>query len=215
MAARKKGKAEQKGKDFPRGFIWGAAASAYQIEGAYNEDGKGESVWDLYCNQLKIAANGETGNVAIDHYHRYKDDVKIMKELGLKAYRFSIAWTRILPAGVGAKNQKGIDFYHRLISELLAAGIEPIPTLYHWDFPRALSDSGGWSNRASIDWFAEYAGVCFKAFGDRVKTWITLNEPWVDSYAASYWLGKPSAESLARSTVAAHHQMLAQARAIE
>jgi len=217
MIGKKTGKrprAEKKGGNFPANFLWGAATSAFQIEGAYNEDGKGESLWDFFGNHLKIIKNGATGNIAIDHYHRYRDDVKIMKDLGLKAYRFSIAWTRILPAGTGAVNQKGIDFYQSLINELFAAGIEPIPTLYHWDYPKALADQAGWLNRKSIDWFAEYAEVCFRSFGGRVKTWITLNEPWIDTFAPVYWLQKPTIETMARASQAAHHQMLAHSRAL-
>jgi beta-glucosidase/6-phospho-beta-glucosidase/beta-galactosidase len=130
-----------KGTDFPEGFIWGVATSAYQVEGAYREDGKGLSVWDTYTNKYNVA-NGETGNVAIDEYHRYKEDVAMLKEMGVKSYRFSISWTRILPSGTGEVNQKGIDYYNHLINELLSAGIEPVITLYHFDLPQALADRG-------------------------------------------------------------------------
>ncbi len=199
---------------FPKEFIWGGATSAYQIEGAYNEDGKGESLWDFYANHLQIIKDGATGNIAIDHYHRYRDDVRMMKGLGLKAYRFSISWTRILPSGIGPVNEKGIEFYQNLITELLAAGIEPIPTLYHWDYPKALADQSGWLNRKSPEWFAEYAKVCFQAFGDRVRTWITLNEPWVDAFASIYWLQKPTVDTMTRAVQIAHHQILGHCRAI-
>ena len=200
---------------FPQGFVWGAATSAYQIEGAWREDGKGESVWDVYSHSPGFVLNEDTGDVVIDHYHRYKQDVAIMKKMGLKSYRFSISWSRVLPKGIGEVNQKGLDFYGNLIDELLCAGVEPIITLYHWDFPKALSDKGGWHSRASIDWFREYAEVCFEAFGDRVKHWITFNEPWVDAYAPVFMLGKPSAEGMARATRISHHYLLSHAKAIE
>ncbi len=195
--------------------MWGVATAAYQIEGAWNEDGKGESVWDAYCHNTDIVLNGDTGDVACDHYHRYKEDVAIMKEMGLHSYRFSISWPRVIPEGSGAVNRKGIDFYSKLVDELIGAGIEPIITLYHWDFPKVLSDRGGWKNRESVDWFADYAEVCFKALGDRAKHWITFNEPWVDAYAPVFMLGKPSIEGMARATGISHHYMLSHAKAIE
>jgi beta-glucosidase len=173
---------------FPEEFLWGAATAAYQIEGAWDEDGKGESVWDVYCHTPGIVMNGDTGDVAIDHYHRFREDVAIMKEMGLQGYRFSLSWPRIIPEGAGDVN----DFYNNLIDELLDARIEPIITLYHWDFPKVLSDRGGWHDRSSADWFEEYAKVCFRNFGDRVKHWITFNEPWVDAYAPVFMLGKPT-----------------------
>ena len=159
-------------KGFPEGFLWGASTSAYQVEGAYNEDGKGLSVQDVHQ-----APEGITNfNVASDHYHRYKEDVALMKELGLKAYRFSIAWTRIIPDGSGEVNQKGIDFYNNLIDELVDAGIEPVVTMYHFDLPLALHKKGGWANRDTIDAFVKYAKVLFENYGDRVKYWLTINE---------------------------------------
>lgn len=159
-------------KGFPEGFLWGASTSAYQVEGAYNEDGKGLSVQDVHQ-----APEGITNfNVASDHYHRYKEDVALMKELGLKAYRFSIAWTRIIPDGSGEVNQKGIDFYNDLINELVKAGIEPVVTMYHFDLPLALHKKGGWANRDTIDAFVKYAKVLFENYGDRVKYWLTINE---------------------------------------
>lgn len=203
-----------KGTIFPKGFMWGAATSSYQIEGAWDEDGKGESVWDFYCHELKLAKDGDTGDVSIDHYHRYREDVKIMKELGLRTYRFSICWPRVIPAGIGEVNQKGIAFYNSLVDELLDAGIEPVICLYHWDYPKALMDKGGWSGRESVDWFVDYAEVCFQAFGDRVKNWLTLNEPWVDAYAAQFMLGKPSIKGMTRATSAAHHYNVCSAKAI-
>ncbi|WP_296879529.1 glycoside hydrolase family 1 protein [Thomasclavelia sp.] len=159
-------------KGFPEGFLWGASTSAYQVEGAYDEDGKGLSVQDVHQ-----APEGITNfNVASDHYHRYKEDVALMKELGLKAYRFSIAWTRIIPDGSGEVNQKGIDFYNNLIDELVDAGIEPVVTMYHFDLPLALHKKGGWANRDTIDAFVKYAKVLFENYGDRVKYWLTINE---------------------------------------
>lgn len=165
---------------FPPGFLWGAATAAYQIEGAWNEDGKGPSVWDMVCHEKPGAIRGgETGDVACDHYHRWTEDVALMQQMGLKAYRFSTAWSRVLPDGTGAVNQKGLDYYDKLVDGLLAAGIEPMLTLFHWDFPQALFERGGWLNRESVDWFADYAGIMAKKLGDRVRWWITLNEPQV------------------------------------
>ena len=162
---------------FDEKFLWGCASSAFQIEGAWNEDGKGESIWDRYCHEGGHILNNDTADVACDFYHRYKEDIAIMKQMGVKAYRFSLSWPRILPKGVGEVNQKGIDFYNTVIDELLKNGIEPCITLYHWDFPQALQDRGGWLNEESIGWFAEYAGVVSGAFSDRVTKFITLNEP--------------------------------------
>ena len=164
---------------FPEGFVWGAATASYQIEGAWNEDGKGPSIWDEFTHTPGKIKNGDTGDVACDHYHRYREDVALMKSLGLEAYRFSISWPRVLPEGQGAVNEAGLDFYSRLIDELLAAGITPTPTLYHWDLPLALHHLGGWPNVDTAGWFADYAELCFRRFGDRVSRWITLNEPQV------------------------------------
>jgi beta-glucosidase len=166
-------------REFPEGFLWGAATSAYQIEGAWDADGKGESVWDRYSHSGGRIARGETGDIACDHYHRMPSDVALMKELGLQAYRFSIAWTRVLPEGTGRLNEKGLGFYDRLVDELLAAGIKPNATLNHWDLPQALQDRGGWDNRDSASWFADYARAMFERLGDRVAMWATHNEPFV------------------------------------
>lgn len=162
---------------FQKDFAWGVATAAYQIEGAANEDGRGVSIWDVYSHRDGMTKDGDTGDVACDHYHRYKEDVALMKKLGIKAYRFSISWTRILPDGTGKINEKGIDFYNRLIDELLAADITPYITLFHWDYPQALYYKGGWLNAESPDWFAEYASVVVDRFSDRVKHFITFNEP--------------------------------------
>ncbi|MHA2231245.1 MAG: GH1 family beta-glucosidase [Candidatus Hodarchaeales archaeon] len=163
---------------FPEGFLWGAATSSYQIEGAWNEDGKGESIWDTAAHAGMIK-NGETGDVACDHYHRYNADVRLMKELGLNAYRFSVSWPRIFPSGRGTVNLKGVKFYDALVNELLKCGIEPVVTLYHWDLPQALQNIGGWINREVIAAYVEYASFMFNHFGDRVKKWITFNEPMI------------------------------------
>lgn len=164
---------------FPDKFIWGAATSSYQIEGAWNEDGKGTSVWDDICHNTKIVKNSDTGDIACDQYHRYKEDVEIMKDLGLSAYRFSVSWPRIFPSGKGNINIKGVEFYDNLINELIANEIEPVLTLYHWDLPLALHKIGGWKNREIIDDYVEYASFMYDHYGDRVKTWITFNEPLV------------------------------------
>ena len=163
---------------FPDGFIWGAATSAYQIEGAWNEDGKGESIWDRFSHTPGTIEDGSTGDVSCDHYHRWREDIALMKELGLEAYRFSVSWPRILPAGRGKVNQAGIDFYSRLVDGLLEAGIQPFPTLYHWDLPQGLQDEGGWEARSTAEAFVEYADVLSRHLGDRVNHWITHNEPF-------------------------------------
>ncbi|MBW1710066.1 MAG: beta-glucosidase [Deltaproteobacteria bacterium] len=164
---------------FPEDFLWGAATASYQIEGAANEDGKGVSIWDKFSHTPGKIKDGSTGDVACDHYHRYRDDVALMKRLKLRGYRFSISWPRILPGGKGRVNLEGLDFYSLLVDELLAANITPMATLYHWDLPQALEDRGGWANRDIASWFAEYTFAVVKHLGDRVKFWITLNEPQI------------------------------------
>ncbi|HEX7155030.1 MAG TPA: GH1 family beta-glucosidase [Thermoanaerobaculia bacterium] len=168
-------------RKFPHDFLWGAATSAYQIEGSPLADGAGPNIWQRFTHTPGLTVNNETGDIACDHYRRYRDDVKLMRDLGLTAYRFSIAWARILPDGTGRVNQGGLDFYNRLVDELLAHDIQPLVTLYHWDLPAALDDRGGWLNRDIADWFADYAQVCYRSLDDRVKMWATLNEPWVVS----------------------------------
>jgi beta-glucosidase len=162
---------------FPSDFLWGAATAAYQIEGAWNEDGKGESIWDRFCHTPGKITNADTGDVACDHYHRYPEDIALMRQLGLKAYRFSISWPRVLSAGFGRVNPAGLDFYDRLVDALLAANIEPFITLHHWDFPQALHERGGWINRDNLPYFADYTALMVKRLGDRVRRWATLNEP--------------------------------------
>jgi len=162
---------------FPDGFYWGVATASYQIEGAWNEDGKGPSIWDTFAHIPGKIKNGDTGDVAIDHYHRYKEDVQVMKDIGVNAYRFSVSWPRIFPQGTSTLNSKGIDFYDRLVDELRAAGIEPFATLYHWDLPQALQDKyGGWQSAETSKAFGDYAGYVAKSLGDRVKYFFTINE---------------------------------------
>ena len=164
---------------FPKNFMFGAATAAYQIEGGRGEDGKSDSIWDKFCDIPGKIDNGDTGNVACDHYHRVEEDIALMQELGLESYRFSVAWTRILPEGTGKVNEKGVAFYNKLIDGLLAAGIKPLLTCYHWDLPQCLQDRGGWLNPDSCKWYLEYAETLFKLFGDRVKDFLTFNEPFV------------------------------------
>ena len=165
--------------EFPPDFLWGTATSAYQIEGSPLADGAGPSIWHRFSHTPGFVRDGDTGDVACDHYHRFRDDIALMKSLGVNAYRFSIAWGRVVPSGFGNVNRAGLDFYARLVDTLLQNGIEPMATLYHWDLPAALDDRGGWLNPDIADWFAEYASVVFRALDDRVKLWVTLNEPWV------------------------------------
>jgi beta-glucosidase len=167
---------------FPKNFLWGAATSAYQIEGAWQEDGKGESIWDRFAHTPGNILDGDTGDITCDHYHRWQDDVQIMKDLGLRAYRFSISWPRVMPSGRKKINQAGLDFYSRLVDNLLAADIRPFVTLYHWDLPQVLQDEGGWSVRSTAEAFVEYADLVSRHLGDRVKNWITHNEPSVYAF---------------------------------
>jgi beta-glucosidase len=164
------------GRSFPKGFLWGSATASYQVEGAVNEDGRGPSIWDTFSHIPSKTNNGDTGDVADDHYHRYKEDVALMKALGLKTYRFSVAWPRVFPQGAGTPNPKGLDFYNRMLDELLAAGIEPYCTLFHWDLPQALEDKGGWQSRNTSEAFANYAGYVAEHLSDRVKHFMTMNE---------------------------------------
>jgi beta-glucosidase len=167
---------------FPHNFLWAAATAAYQVEGAWNEDGKGESIWDRFSHTLGKIEDGTTGDTACDHYHRYPDDIALMRQLGLKAYRFSIGWARVLPNGLGRINPQGLDFYDRLVDALCAANIEPFLTLYHWDLPQVLQDEGGWENRNTAYAFADYSALVVKRLGDRVKYWTTFNEPSVITF---------------------------------
>ncbi|MBW5423945.1 beta-glucosidase [Streptomyces sp. BG9H] len=195
---------------FPAGFLWGAATSAYQIEGAVREDGRTPSIWDTFSHTPGRTVGGDTGDVAVEHYHRYRDDVALMAELGLGAYRFSVSWPRVQPTGRGPAVQRGLDFYRRLVDELLARGIEPALTLYHWDLPQELEDAGGWPARETAYRFAEYAGLVAEALGDRVESWITLNEPWCSAFLG-YGSGvhAPGRTDPAAALQAAHHLNLA------
>jgi beta-glucosidase len=166
---------------FPPNFLWGAATASYQIEGAWGKDGKGESIWDRFSHTPGKITNGDTGDVACDHYHRYPEDIALMRQLGLKAYRFSTSWPRVIPTGRGLINPPGLDFYDRLVDGLCAANIEPFLTLYHWDLPQALQDAGGWENPDTCHAFADYAVLMVKRLGDRVRHWTTFNEPSVVS----------------------------------
>ncbi len=201
---------------FPDSFLWGAATSAYQIEGSPLADGAGPSIWQRFTHSPGLTANGDTGDVACDHYRRWRDDIALMRELGLNAYRFSISWSRILPSGTGAVNERGLDFYRQLVDELLEAGITPNVTLYHWDLPAALDDRGGWLNRDIADWFADYARVMFRALGDRVPMWATLNEPWVVT-DGGYLHGAlaPGHRNLFEAPIATHNLMRAHGAAVQ
>jgi beta-glucosidase len=201
---------------FPDGFLWGAATSAYQIEGSPLADGAGPSIWQRFAHSPGRTADGDTGDVACDHYHRYAQDVALMHDLGLTAYRFSVSWSRVLPNGTGAVNQKGLDFYERLVDALLQRGIEPSVTLYHWDLPAALDDRGGWLNPDIAHWFADYANVVFRALGDRVPMWTTLNEPWVVT-DGGYLHGKlaPGHRNLFEAPLASHNLLRAHGMAVQ
>ncbi|KRA20585.1 MULTISPECIES: GH1 family beta-glucosidase [unclassified Lysobacter] len=201
---------------FPEGFLWGAATAAHQIEGSPLADGAGPSIWTRFAHTPGMTLNGDTGDVACDHYRRWKDDVALMKRLGLQAYRFSVSWSRILPEGTGRVNQAGVDFYSRLVDELLANGIEPLLTLYHWDMPAALDDRGGWLNRDCADWFAEYGSVLYRALDGRVKKWVTLNEPWVIT-DGGYLHGAlaPGHRSRFEAPIASHNLMRAHGAAVQ
>jgi beta-glucosidase len=201
---------------FPDSFLWGTASSSYQTEGAWKEEGKGESIWDRFVHTPGNVKNGDTGDVACDHYHLYKKDVALMKTLGIQAHRFSISWPRVLPKGKGEINRAGLVFYNRLVDELLEAGIEPWVCLYHWDLPQALQEEGGWANRNIVQYFADYAGLMARELGDKVKRWLIFNEP-----RCAAWLGHltgihaPGIRNLATALQASHHLLLAQGKAIQ
>jgi beta-glucosidase len=201
---------------FPPDFVWGAATASYQIEGAADEDGRGESVWDRFCATPGKVRNGDSGAVACDFYHRYRDDVGLMKELGLNAFRFSIAWPRVMPAGRRPVNEAGLDFYDRLVDELLANDIEPYATLFHWDTPQALEDLGGWPSRGTAEAFAEYTEAVARRLGDRVRFWITHNEPWVHAWIGHSWgQHAPGRTSEGEAVAAAHHLLLSHGWAVD
>ncbi|HWK88891.1 MAG TPA: family 1 glycosylhydrolase, partial [Longimicrobium sp.] len=206
---------DARGERFPDGFLWGAATAAYQIEGSPLAEGAGPSNWHRFSHTPGMTHGGDTGDVACDHYNRWRGDLGLLGDLGVGAYRFSISWSRILPLGTGAVNQAGIDFYARLVDGLLERGIQPFPTLYHWDLPAALDDRGGWLNPDISGWFADYATVVFRALGDRVPMWSTLNEPWV-VMDAGYLHGThaPGHRSLFEPPRVAHNLLRAHAAAV-
>jgi beta-glucosidase len=195
---------------FPEGFVWGAATAAYQIEGAAREDGRGPSIWDTFSRTPGKVFKGHTGDVACDHYHRYVDDVAMMADLGLASYRFSVAWPRVQPDGTGPVNSRGLDFYDRLVDELIGKGIDPVVTLYHWDLPQTLEDLGGWASRDTAEAFADYALAVYARLGDRVRTWTTLNEPWCSAYLGyAGGIHAPGRRDPAAAFAAVHHLLLA------
>ena len=200
---------------FPKDFIWGTATSSYQIEGETPEAGRGECIWGHFARTPGKVINGETGQVACDHYYRYKDDVALIKSLGVSAYRFSVSWPRVIPQGIGTLNRAGLDFYSRLVDELLTSGITPYLTLYHWDLPWTLQEKGGWVNPDIAKWFADYTAVMTDSLGDRVKHWITINEPWCVSIL-SHMLGihAPGLKDPNMAFKAAHHTHMAHAAAM-
>jgi len=200
---------------FQDDFTWGVATSSFQIEGATREDGRGKSIWDTFCETPGNVDGFDNGDLACDHYHRFEEDIRIMQDLGVQSYRFSLAWPRMFPNGDSVREERGFAFYNRLIDALLEAGIKPLATLYHWDLPQALQDKGGWANRNIVAAFKDYASACAEAFGDRVIDWVTVNEPWCVS-----WLGHmngvhaPGVKDLDSAIAAAHHTALAHAEAV-
>ena len=202
--------------EFPQGFLWGASTSAYQIEGSPLADGAGPSIWQRFAHSPGRTHNGETGDIACDHYRHWRSDVALMRALGLRAYRFSISWSRVLPEGTGRVNEAGLDFYDKLVDELLANDIRPNATLFHWDLPAALDDRGGWLNRDVADWFGDYAAAVFARLGDRVPMWATLNEPWVVT-DGGYLHGAlaPGHRNLFEAPIASHNLLRAHGRGVQ
>jgi beta-glucosidase len=200
----------------PKDLKYGVATAAYQIEGAAYEDGRGLSIWDTFTKQPGKIVNGDHGDIACDSYHRYEEDIQLIKELGCDIYRFSVSWPRILPNGTGDVNKKGIAYYHRLVDSLIEQGIEPMCTLYHWDLPQALQDNGGWENRSTIDAFVAYAEIMFKEFEGKITKWVTINEPWCVSFLSNY-LGKhaPGNTNLQLATTISHHLLLAHGKTVK
>ena len=200
---------------FPEGFVWGTATSAYQVEGAHDEDGRGRSIWDTFAHTAGKIADGTTGDVAVDHYHRYREDIAIMKHLGLKAYRMSLSWPRILPDGAGRPEERGLGFYDRLVDALLESGVTPWVTLYHWDLPQAMQDAGGWTSRSVVEAFAGYADTVTRRYGDRVKHWMTFNEPWVAAICGNlYGVHAPGLTEVKTALAAAHGLLLGHGKAV-
>ncbi|KYG26623.1 GH1 family beta-glucosidase [Alkalihalobacillus trypoxylicola] len=200
---------------FPEHFKWGAATAAYQIEGAVKEGGRGESIWDRFSHTPGKVINGDNGDIACDSYHLYREDIALMKDLGISVYRFSISWPRIFPEGIGKVNEEGVKYYHDFVDELLHNGIEPMCTLYHWDLPQALQDKGGWANRETIEAFGQYASFMFQEFKGKISKWLTINEPWCVSFLSNY-LGAhaPGNKDLQLATTISHHLLVAHGLAV-
>ncbi len=200
---------------FPNEFAWGVSTAAYQIEGGADADGKGRSVWDAFSHQSEKIADGKNGDVTCDHYHRYPEDVALMRSIGIRNYRMSLAWTRLIPEGAGAVNEKGLAFYDRLIDSLLESGVQPWVTLFHWDLPEALQKKGGFANRDTVDRFVEYADLATRRYGDRVKNWMTFNEPWVYSFCGHlYGVHAPGLKDLKTTLAVAHHILLSHGKSV-
>jgi beta-glucosidase len=215
MATQELPKTSLRSSDFPADFLWGVATAAYQVEGAWDMDGRGPSIWDTFSHTPGNTLDGDDGNVAVDHYHRYAEDVALMAKLGVNAYRFSISWSRLIPDGSGAINPDGVAFYRNLCNELMANGITPAATLYHWDLPQALQDRGGWLNEESVEWFADYAAVAKLELGDLIGIWSTLNEPWCTAFLGhSAGEHAPGMKDAGSAFVVAHNLMLAHHAAI-
>jgi beta-glucosidase len=201
---------------FPEDFVWGVSSAAYQMEGAVTQDGRGESIWDRFCSTPGKVRNGESGAIACDFYHRYRDDIALVRELGAGAFRFSVAWPRILPEGRGKVSEKGLGFYDRLVDALLEAGIKPVAVLYHWDLPQVLENDGGWAARSTVEAFADYSRVVAGHLGDRVTQWVTQVEPWVTAWLGyGFGVHAPGRRSAADAVAASHHLLLSHGRAVE
>jgi beta-glucosidase len=201
---------------FPKDFMWGTATAAYQIEGAYQKDGRGLSIWDTFSHTPGKVYQGDNGDMACDSYHRFEEDIQLMKELGVRTYRFSVSWSRIYPKGRGEINQKGLDYYHRLVNSLIENGIEPFCTLYHWDLPQALEDEGGWNNRETIDAYLQYAKTMFQQFSGKVRYWITFNEPWCISFLSHYMgVHAPGHQDLQLALNVSHHLLVAHGKTVK
>ncbi len=208
--------ARPNGRGFPGGFLWGVATAAYQIEGAVSEGGRGPSIWDTFSHTPGKIARGDTGDIACDGYHRLEGDLDLVAELGVGAYRFSVAWPRVQPGGSGAANEEGLDYYRRLVDGLGERGIEPVVTLYHWDLPQPLEDAGGWPRRETAERFADYAALVAGALGGRVRRWITLNEPWVAATLGYRWgMHAPGRSDAAAASASTHHLLLAHGLALQ
>ena len=201
---------------FPKDFSWGTATASYQVEGAWQEDGKGESIWDRFSHTPGKVKNNDHGDIACDHFHRWEEDLRLLRDLGVNTYRFSLSWPRIMPDGSGRVNQKGLDFYARIVDRLLEYQIQPNATLYHWDLPQALQERGGWVARDSVQWFTDYAEVVFKQLGDRIPLWSTINEPWVVAFLGYYsGVMAPGIQNFANAMQSAHHLLVAHANAVQ